>query len=304
MDLKDRFRGCLLGLALGDALGAPFEGSPPGGGPRLEAFLDNPPPVLGYTDDTEMAIGVAESIVKAGDIDPDDMARRFVENFHPRRGYGTGTVAVLELIRKGARWEQANRAVFAEGSFGNGAAMRSAPVGLFIRGDMERLRQAVRRASAVTHANVLAQEGAFLVAAAVAQAAGGAGRQETLDRLRALPMAGEYAGKLAALASLLETDPPAKEVVRTLGTGVAALMSVPTALYAFLRRGGDYLETVSYCITLGGDTDTIAAMAGAMAGAHLGEEGLPGRLVERLEDRQRLEGLADALHDKQSAPEL
>jgi poly(ADP-ribose) glycohydrolase ARH3 len=292
MDLKDRFRGCLLGLALGDALGAPFEGSPPGVGPPLEALFDGPPPVLGYTDDTEMAIGVAESIVEAGNIDPGDMARRFVENYHPWRGYGPGTVAVLELIRKGVHWEQANRAVFPGGSFGNGAAMRSAPMGLFIRNDMDRLRQAVRRASAVTHAHVLAQEGAFLIAAAVASAAGGEGREETLDRLRGLSMAGEYAEKLAAVASLLKRDPPIGEVIRTLGTGVAALMSVPTALYAFLRHGGDYQDTVRYCISLGGDTDTIAAMAGAITGAHLGAGGLPGRLVERLEDRERIEELA------------
>ena len=139
-DLKSRFSGCLLGLALGDAMGAPFEGSPPG-----EKSLKHLPAALTYTDDTEMAMGVAESLAAKKGFNQKDMAERFVKNFNPRRGYGPGTIAVLNLIGQGIPWDRANRMVFPQGSFGNGAAMRAAPIGLFFYRDTEKLKE-VRKA--------------------------------------------------------------------------------------------------------------------------------------------------------------
>lgn len=180
---KSRVQGCLFGLDLGDALGAPFEGSPPGEDKGLDLLLDSPPPVLCYTDDTEMAIGVAESLIRKRVFDPADMARRFVDNFDPRRGYGPGTVAVLGLIRKGIPYSEANKTVFPEGSFGNGAAMRSAPLGLFAQSDMQKLKTITYGASGITHAHPLAMEGAFLIAQTVALLSGGMKRDDITARL-------------------------------------------------------------------------------------------------------------------------
>jgi poly(ADP-ribose) glycohydrolase ARH3 len=290
MDVKERFAGCLLGLALGDAIGAPFEGGPPG-----EKSLDSLPRLLKYTDDTEMAIGVAESLAEEGRFSPGDMAERFVGNFNPWRGYGPGTMAVLGLIGKGVPWDRASRAVFPQGSFGNGAAMRAAPIGLFFSGDADRLREAAYGASAITHGHPLAKEGALLIALATAEILNGRDREEVLDGLMQAITIEEYRAKLRAVGLLLDRETSAREVISSLGNSVLALESAPTALYAFLRYGGDYLETVRFCISLGGDTDTISAMAGALSGAYVGEDDLPQDLLERIEDRKRLKTLSHRL---------
>ncbi len=93
--LEERFAGCLLGLAVGDALGAPFEGLPADAIARgygsADELIENPPPgELWYTDDTQMAIGVAETLVQCHGVDEEELCRRFADNYEPRRGYGHG----------------------------------------------------------------------------------------------------------------------------------------------------------------------------------------------------------------------
>ncbi len=270
----------------------------PGSDNRLELFLRDIPDTLHYTDDTEMAIGVAESLIQAQGLDPRHMASRFVANFNPYRGYGTGTISVIEHIRRGTAWQEANRLVFPEGSFGNGAAMRAAPIGLFFAGDMERLKKATMEASAITHVHPLAQEGALLIAAATACAVNELGTEETLAQLESLVTLPPYKEKLDVIRGFLDNSPAQTEVIHALGTGVAAHESAPTAIYISLKYGHDYLSAISYCVALGGDTDTIAAMAGAVTGARLGIGSLPGDVLARLEDRDRIEDLGADIHGK------
>src|SRR5262245_26887285 len=104
--LKDRFVGSLLGLAIGDALGAPFEGrSAESLMRRFESAADllaNPPPgELWYTDDTQMAIGVAETLIACGQIDEATLCAQFAANYRPQRGYGRGTRVIVEAMLEG-----------------------------------------------------------------------------------------------------------------------------------------------------------------------------------------------------------
>lgn len=101
--LEDRFIGCMLGLAVGDALGAHFEGQSrehlASRFSSVEALLRNRPPgEIWYTDDTQMAIGVAETLVACQRIDEDELCRRFAENYTPQRGYGRGARVILEAL--------------------------------------------------------------------------------------------------------------------------------------------------------------------------------------------------------------
>lgn len=129
--------GSLLGLALGDALGAPLEGGP------LERMLWR---VIGktsegrarWTDDTQMSLDLAESLIARRTLDPDDVARRFATSYRWSRGYGPGAARILKRIRNGTDWRLANTAVYPEGSFGNGAAMRAPVVGLFCANNSQR----------------------------------------------------------------------------------------------------------------------------------------------------------------------
>src|SRR5262249_33474168 len=135
IDLQDRFRGCLLGLALGDALGAPFEGEPANfittRYPTRELLFEKlTEETRYYTDDAQMMIGVAEALAQDGEILEPTLRARFAANYVPHRGYGRGARKVLEAMEEGEDYQTIAEKMFPGGSFGNGAAMRVAPVGL------------------------------------------------------------------------------------------------------------------------------------------------------------------------------
>ncbi len=288
-ELRSRFRGSLLGLALGDSLGAPFEGLPPGD------YRFNCSKPLYYTDDTEMMINLAESIIEQRDVLPEKVAEAFIRNLNPYRGYGPGTLSVLALIQKGIPMEQATRMVFPEGSYGNGAAMRVAPVGLVFYRDIKQLLEASEKASIPTHTHPLGIEGARIVALSVGLVLQGTEGDSLISILERNIKTEDFRRKLKLLKELLSKDTSKNEVIERLGNGVLATESVVTSLYAFLRYGNSFEETINFCISLGGDTDTIGAMAAALTGAYLSLEGLPPHCLNRLEDYERILTLADRL---------
>lgn len=145
----DRFAGCLLGLATGDALGAPFEGGP------LERLVwrmigKTSNGCLRWTDDTQMALDLAESLLIEDGVHPDALAKRFAASYRWSRGYGPGAARVLKRIRRGEPWQEASKAVYAEGSYGNGAAMRAPVLALFFPRDRDGLLAATRGSALVT----------------------------------------------------------------------------------------------------------------------------------------------------------
>jgi poly(ADP-ribose) glycohydrolase ARH3 len=192
--MLDRFVGCILGHAIGDAAGAPFEGVPADivyrefGSIRGLLADENRGETLYYTDDTEMAISVAEVLIEGGAIDPARLARAFGRNYHAGRGYGPGTRAILDAMRDGMDWEQLARETFPGGSLGNGAAMRVAPVGLFFHSDLEALREQARLSALPTHLHPVGIEAAQVMAVAVAEVlqAGAFERGAFFESLRAV----------------------------------------------------------------------------------------------------------------------
>lgn len=300
--LDDRFAGCMLGLALGDALGARWEGHPPESiAQRFRTAADFiahlPPGELWYTDDGQMMIGVAEALLTSGCIDDRVLCERFARNYVPERGYGRGARVILEAMLEGDDHRQLAANYFPGGSFGNGAAMRVAPVGLMFRHDHARLWEQARLSALPTHTHPLGIEGAQLLALAVALASTTTqlNRQKFLETLAAASTSLEYSGPLRRAANL--------ENPRDLGlfgNGIAAPDSVVTAIAAFALTPDSYETTVANAILQGGDTDTIAAMAGAISGAYLGRQALPARWLKLLEDgpqgRTYIAELAGHLH--------
>jgi poly(ADP-ribose) glycohydrolase ARH3 len=293
--LSDRCRGGLLGVALGDALGAPFEGRARVGADAYERWAAAPEP-LRWTDDTAMTIGVAESLIACGGVDGAHMAGVFAEHHdaEPWRGYGPGPPRIFAALRAGARWDEPATALFEGGSFGNGAAMRVAPVGLYAAGDPARAADLARETARITHAHPLGRDGAAVQAAAVAWLAGGGTPAGLLDAVADVAETAQFRQRLAVVDGLAP-DASVRAVVAALGHGVAALESVPAALHAFLRAADDVPSTIRGAVLLGGDADTIAAMAGALAGASLGVGALPQGWLARLEAADRLTALADQL---------
>ncbi|WP_051276601.1 ADP-ribosylglycohydrolase family protein [Desulfovirgula thermocuniculi] len=293
--LKGKFRGCLVGLALGDALGAPFEGA--GSVDKREVFAAaERRQVLRYTDDTHMAVGVAESLIACRGFDGSHMAGIFIRNFErePWRGYGPGPPLVFQRIKLGVPWDRVAEEIYPGGSFGNGAAMRVAPVGLFYYRDTVRLREVAFLSAQITHAHFLGKEGAALQAFAVALAViyGPSGSPEDLlERMGAFVTERVYRDKLEKMKDLLGAADPA-EVAVHLGNGIEAFNSVPAAICCFLRHPGSFEEAVTEAVGLGGDADTIASMTGAISGAWLGIEAIPVEWTAKLENRDYIEELA------------
>lgn len=298
----DQCTGCLLGLAVGDAIGAPFEGLSAdsifwGYGSLTELVANSDDDTLYYTDDTEMTLGVAETLADHGQIVEEPLVRAFADNYHPERGYGRGARLVIEAMAEGGDWRGIASSHFPGGSYGNGAAMRVAPVGLVFGADLDRVAEEARLSALPTHVHPLGIEGAQLLALAVALALrpGPLDRKAFYRELRRRATTEEFGWHLKVAARLRPGDSLA-----SLGSSLEAHRSVVTAIACFTSSPTSYEEAVARAIGLGDDTDTLAAMAGALCGAHLGRSALPARLLDKLEDspkgRAYLEQLAERLY--------
>ena len=169
--LKLKFLGCLVGTAIGDALGARREGRGLSRSEDIFPLVEKLEQLI-YTDDTHMTIGVAESLMKSKGFDGDHMTQIFTKNYEaePWRGYGPGPPIIFGMIRSGESWCNAANRLYRGGSFGNGSAMRVAPVGLLYSRKLETLREIAYQSSSITHSHELGKEGAALQACAVALA--------------------------------------------------------------------------------------------------------------------------------------
>jgi poly(ADP-ribose) glycohydrolase ARH3 len=298
--LWGKYLGCMLGSALGDAIGElafrfPAEG-------RLRAAIAAAP-VLCYTDDTAMAIGLAESLTEKGGLDPQHLGRTFHRHFNrePWRGYASGPPTIFHAVEKsGLTYEEAARSLFGgQGSQGNGAAMRVAPLGLFFHDAPDLYDQAVA-AAAVTHGHPLAQDGAAVQATAVALALHldpqkPFPRDAFLRRLLTLAKTPEIKTKLSLVRTLLKGEVPGREAAAILGKSVKIHESLPFALYAFLARPHSFEDCLLAAVLNGGDRDTLGAMAGAISGAYLGGTAITALWREKLENQGLIERLALAL---------
>lgn len=300
-NVRGRLRAALFGSALGDAVGAPFEGRSRIDRSEIRRWLDADE-LLRWTDDTHMALALGRALRDAGGtLDQQALGDAFAEAYaaEPWRGYGAGPPRVFALARRGIPYVDAAGSLFGNtGSFGNGAAMRVTPVALAAGGDEAYATELATRQSQVTHTHVEAVDGAVFIAGAVCRLAHRTGGRADIQVALHEACQGLTGDVIrAAIQSVLEFGARGGEVlgaVRARGTGVAARESVPAAVAAVLA-GDDLTSTLVAAIELGGDTDTIATMAGALAGALYGEASLPSRLVDRLEARDEIGELATAL---------
>jgi poly(ADP-ribose) glycohydrolase ARH3 len=299
--LLSRFRGCLLGLAVGDALGGRFEARSASSirerFASVESLIRYPQDEIWYTDDTQMAIGIAQTLIEHGEIVENALCKSWVSNYVRSRGYGRGARAVIEAMEEGRDHRAVAESYFAGGSYGNGAAMRVAPIGLVFRDDESRLWDQARLSALPTHLHPFGIEGAQIIARAVAWASHAEqfDRAEFLTLMQAACRTPEFRAKL-----VLAENVQSPGDLALLGNGIEALESAPTAIASFALTPDSYADTIANLIFLGGDTDTMAAMAGAVSGAFLGIDAIPPNLLRRLETspqgREFLLDLADQLY--------
>ena len=279
---SDAAHDSLLGLAVGDALGAAFEGWPldPARGREL-----TPPPgsQLRWTDDTQMALSVVEVLRDEGTIDQDRLARAFAERYEPFRGYGAGMHALLSRLREGETWREARFSVFRDGSYGNGSAMRVAPLGAFLAEETPDVvvEQATRSAE-VTHAHPEGVAGAVAVALAAQEAVRSRAELPPTGRALLDSVLDALSGDSRVTEGLREArdlpaETPLPEAVSRLGNGsrVSCADTVPLALWIAAAHLDDYATAVEQAVNAGGDTDTVAAIVGGIVAARVSTGGIP-----------------------------
>ncbi|GAA1409256.1 ADP-ribosylglycohydrolase family protein [Catellatospora coxensis] len=270
----------LAGLSVGDALGAQYFMV----GRRVADLVAGvvPPPVWEWTDDTEMACSITWMLNEAGRIDPDRLVEAFAQRCEPNRGYGVGAFIILRRVRGGAPWQQAATEAFdGQGSCGNGAAMRVAPLGAYFPDDPARAAEQAVASAMVTHAHPEGVAGAVAVAVAASHACAGrlAGTRPKpgpfVDAVRALTPPGRVHRGLGRARRMLHL--PAAEAAYELGNGAAitAQDTVPFAIWVAARMLHDYPAAIRTCVEAGGDVDTTAAIVGGIVAAYTGLAGIP-----------------------------
>jgi poly(ADP-ribose) glycohydrolase ARH3 len=300
MDLKSKYLGGMLGSAIGDAIGELAFRCPEREKLVAQIELEKE---LQYTDDTAMAIGLAESILEKGNIDQLHLGDVFRRNFHrePWRGYAPGPPTLFSMVeRTGLTYKEAARSLFGgTGSFGNGAAMRIAPLALHFHASSELYREASASAE-VTHAHPIGMDGAAVQAKAIALAASldpakPFSSDDFIQDLESFSRSHEIRQKMALLKTLRRQQAASSVAFRRLGQSVAVHESMPFAIYAFLRYPHSFEECLFCAVLHGGDRDTLGAMACAVAGAYLGADALPLGWRDKLENRPYIESLASQL---------
>lgn len=303
----DRIEGALVGTMTGDSLGFAVDGLEPGPlhhrFPTPESISRGAPARYGAA--TEMTAATAESLAAHRGFDPADMARRLAAEASEARRYGAGTLAALQRLRAGVPWAEAAAGSAGRACYGNGAAVRMAPVGCVFHADLAELRWVAEEAAAITHSHVLACEGAALQATAVAVAASAAGKEISGESfLLAIGRESnvrEYRKRYEIAAALLSRETEWKRIVDRLGNSRAALGSVVTAAYCFARNPASFAGAVAFAVYLAGNASAIAAMTGAISGAYLGVEAIPAHWRAGLErgavSPERLRDLAHRLAD-------
>lgn len=310
MDRRERLRGLLLGTAVGDALGLPLEGLSPARAARLF-----PPPARHrllpgrglVSDDTEHALFVGQALL----AEPSDPARFQRLLAGKLRGWIASVPAGVGFatLRAGLKlWAGVPPDRAGVRSAGNGPAMRSPLIGAFFCNDPGRLASFAAASTRLTHTDPRASRGAFAVARAAAWAvADGTDPAVLVEELRLLPPETEplWARSIGAIPAALARGEGVPGYAASLGLcrGVTGFVdhTVPVALYAWLRHRGNFAATVEAVLAAGGDTDTVGAIAGALAGATTGEAGIPRPWVDGIVDWPRSTALLCAVADRLAA---
>jgi ADP-ribosyl-[dinitrogen reductase] hydrolase len=301
---RDRYVGCLVGLALGDALGAPLEFL---SREQIAATWGEVRDLLGggwlnvdpgeYTEDTQLAVALGSSIAAIGHVDPADIARRFVAWLQGEpTDVGKLTRTALRYHEQGLPWQEVGPRVCQDlvgRCAGNGSVMRCAPVGLFHALRPDQLVRDSALTSALTHADPQPIWGTIAVNLAIAELV--AGRSENLVQRVAAQIE-----EPRVRQTLLQAPKLARKDVRS---GGYVLETLSAAFWALENHQG-FEDVVVAAINLGDDADTVGAVAGALAGAREGVGAIPERWQKQLQHAEPLAELARALHHVAHLPAL
>ncbi len=298
MNTTERFRGCLLGLAVGDAVGTTLEFKPRGSFEPLEDMVGGGPFGLApgqWTDDTSMALCLAMSLVERGEFDARDQMDRYCR--WADAGYLSSTGRCFDIggtvaaaLRKYQRDGDPYAGSTDPWTAGNGCIMRLAPVAMRFFPEIMAVERFAGDSARTTHGAKECVDACRLFARIICRALEGCSKEDVLLGDADSFSAGESILAIARGAYRAKSD----EAIR--GSGYV-VQSLEAALWAF-ARSDSFKDAILMAANLGDDADTTAAVCGQVAGAYYGEGGIPRRWLERLTMRSEITKLADQLGGK------
>lgn len=322
-EIKAKYIGCILGSAIGDALGAPFEGWV---GSRIPLQVGTPSeytkirgyPEGQYTDDTQLSIAIIRAILKTGKVDGEAIAQEFIPLWKNGEIIGAGlscTDAITRLIRGKGDWKTVGTK---RGRAGNGTAMRVAPIGLWDYDRPENLVEDASISSIITHHDERCTAGAICVASTVTYAlkVKCINPEELIERLKEAIKEihkgfAEDINRLSQWLNLTEQEaireiaaagnPDIYFMGRWPGISPYVIPTVLICLFFFLKYPDSYEDNLIRVIKVGGDVDSTGAIMGAIAGAYNGISSIPSRLIKGLKDHEQIYNLAEDFFNKKVA---
>lgn len=292
-----RVKGCLLGLAVGDALGTTLEFTERGNQPIITDMVGGGPFELApgqWTDDTSMALCIAESLLSNGGFDAKDVMDRFVrwrrhgENSVTGECFGIGITTQKALARYTDTHNPLSGPTEAD-TAGNGSLMRLAPIPIFYRSSTDRAREFSRLQSLTTHGALEAIEACEFFSDLLLDAFGGNTKSQVLRRR-------EWSG-CESIRKIAARDWESKQCDEIVSSGYV-VRSLEAVLWC-VDRAGSFEDAVVLAVNLGDDADTVGAITGQLAGAILGIEAIPDRWLAQVAWREKIEHIAEELYMSQ-----
>ncbi|MCD4843449.1 MAG: ADP-ribosylglycohydrolase family protein [Methanosarcinales archaeon] len=305
---EKKYTGCLIGSAIGDALGMQTEGMTSIEIRQYHKYIYNFGPGRAgspneklkpgqYTDDTEQTLILARSIIKSGSFDPElfskelaNYSKKIISDPELNRGWGKTSLTACKNLLEGIHWKESGIDTPTCGS-----AMRVSPIGLVFCERLDLLEKCAVLSSLPTHNNPQSIAGAVAIATAVSLAIKNT-TPDIIIRISA-ELAGKYDPVLGNKIKNIESLKNINEInaFSIIGTSILTIDVVPSALYCFARYPLDFTRTILTAINAGGDTDSIAAIAGAISGAYLGKDAIPKKWLDGVESSKEIESIAKEL---------
>ncbi|MFX1359760.1 MAG: ADP-ribosylglycohydrolase family protein [Promethearchaeota archaeon] len=326
IDYLDKFSGTLLGVALGDTLGHPFEGvlreDIYSKFTDFKEFINSHKKLFNtYTDDTQLTLHTAEALIQSSGFNLDNLIREYIKWLDdPPIGPGYGCLTSIHKLRYGIPWQKA-----ASNSGGNGTAMRISPIGLFFSNNLKALKTIALKSSIITHSHPAASAGAIVVARAIAYLIDKSPNEGfSIDEFFEVITSSISNSKEDIWEEFIEILGKVKKnlnisidsgLIKFSQIGVKSpyfieqyfgkafvhpytLSTVACAIFIFLNKLNSFEECIFELATAGGDSDTVGAIGGSLAGVYFGLENIPFELRKLVKNHKYILKVSESLYNK------
>ncbi len=326
IDYLDKFSGTLLGVSIGDTLGHPFEGMIR---ERIYSHFkdfkqylkDNKRFFKTYTDDTQLTLHTAEALIQGSGFNENNFIREYVKWLDdPPIGPGFGCISSIQKLKYGIPWKKA-----ASNSGGNGTAMRVSPIGLFYCKDIKSLNSAALKSSVITHSHPAASAGAIVIARAIAFLVDKSVENRfSIEEFFATLISSISDSQEKIWEEFIKILNRVKDnlnisvetgLIKFSQVGVKSpffiedylgkafvhpytLSTVACAIFIFLKNLNSFEDCIIQLATAGGDSDTVGAIGGSLAGAYFGLGNIPDDLKTMVKQHKNILKISEQLHFK------